>query len=47
MIFICMRIKTHLLSLAFKQRLEQRGNGPLDKVAPPSGYQRAILEDVL
>ena len=47
MIFICMRIKTHLLSLAFKQRLGQLGNGPLDKIAPPSGYQRAILEDVL
>ena len=40
-------LKTHLLSLAFKQRLGQLGNGPLDKIAPPSGYQRAILEDVL
>ena len=47
MIFICMRIKTHLLSLHFKQRLGQLGNGSLDKIAPPSGYQRAILEDVL
>ena len=40
-------LKTHLLSLAFKQRLGQLGNGPLDKIAPPSSYQRAILEDVL
>ena len=37
-ISICVGIK-NLLSLAFKQRLGQLGNGPLDKTAPPSGYQ--------